>query len=253
VTNRAKLLASGLAVLLVSACVSTSSGPPVRTEDTAEAANQYYSLGARYYRNGQYELARDRLKHALTFDPKLAIAHSVLALTYQALDVPRLAEEHFELAVRFEPKNISVRNTYAVYLCQQREFDKARAQFERVINNPENDDPEVMLTNAGVCMVQKPAPAEAETYFRRALSEKPGYGEALLQMALLKRQAGDQLSARAFLQRYLGSNPSSAAILYLAVQIEKDIGNARASTDYTHQLLRDFPTSEEARRLMEAG
>lgn len=251
--NRAKLLVGWLAVLMVMACVSTTSGPPERKENTAEAAKQYYSLGARYYKNGQYELARDRLTHALTFDPKFGIAHSVLALTYQALDVPRLAAEHFELAVRYAPHDIDVRNSYAVFLCRQRDFDEARSQFERVIKIPENDDPEVMLTNAGVCMAQKPDLALAEQYFRRALSEKPGYGEALLQMALLERQTGDQLSARAFLQRYLSANPSSAAILYLAVQIENDIGNARASTDYTNELLRDYPGSAEARRLLETG
>ena len=102
-------------------------------------------------------------------------------------------------------------------------------------------------------MTQKPDLAEAEKYFRRALSEAPRYPEALLQMALLKRRTEDYLLARAFLQRYLGVNPPSAAVLYLAVQIEKDIGNARASTDYSNQLLRDFPASAEARRLMEAG
>lgn len=248
----AKLLVSGLVILAMTACVSTSSGTPERIENTAEAAKQYYSLGARYYRNGQYELARERLSHALTFDPKFAIAHSVLALTYQELEVPRLAAEHFELAVRYEPRNIDVRNNYAVFLCQQRDFDQARSQFERVIKIPENDSPEVMMTNAGVCMAQKPDLVVAEQYFRRALDERPSYGEALLQMALLKRQTGDQLSARAFLQRYMGSNPSSAAILYLAIQIENDLGNARASTDYTNQLLRDYPASAEARYLLEA-
>jgi len=253
VITRANLLVGGFAALLMTACVSTTSGPPKATPDNAEAAKQYYSLGARYYRNGQYELARERLLHALTFEPKLAIAHSVLALTYQALDIPRLASEHFELAVRYEPSNINARNTYAVYLCQQREFDKALNQFERAIKIPESDDPELMLTNAGVCLVQKPDLEEAEEYFRRALTEKPSYGEALLQMALLKRQNGDTLSARAFLQRFLGSNPPTASILYLAIQIENDIGNARASTEYTNQLLRDFPTSAEAKRLMETG
>ena len=251
--NRAKLLVGGLSVLMVVACISTTTGAPERKENTAEAAKQYYSLGARYYKNGQYELARERLTHALTFDPKSGIAHSVLALTYQALDIPRLAAEHFELAVRYAPRDINVRNSYAVFLCQQRDFDEARSQFERVIKIPENDDPEVMLTNAGVCMAQKPDLALAEQYFRRALTEKPGYGEALLQMALLQRQTGDQLSARGFLQRYLSANPSSAAILYLAVQIEKDIGNARASTDYTNVLLREYPGSAEARRLLETG
>ncbi len=248
-----KLLICGLATLMMTACISTTTGPPEPDPDKEDVARQYYELGARYYKSGNYDLARDRLERSLEFNPKLAIAHSVLALTYQALDIPRLAEQHFESAVRAEPGNMNVRNTYAVFLCQQREFDKALKQFERVIKIPENDNREQMLTNAGVCMTQKPDLEVAEQYFRRALTEKPNYGEALLQMALLKRQTEEGLSARAFLQRYLGSHEASAAVLYLAVQIENDIGNARASTDYTNQLLRDFPGSAEARSLGETG
>jgi type IV pilus assembly protein PilF len=243
----------GIAALILASCVSTTSGPPEPEPDKAAAAIQYYQLGARYYKAGNYDLARDRLERALSFDPKMAIAHSVLALTYQELDVPRLAKQHFEQAVQFEPRNIDARNTYAVFLCQQREFDDAREQFERAIKIPENDDPELMMTNAGVCSVQEPNLVEAEKYFRRALTEKPNYAEALLQMALLTRETGDSLSARAFLQRFLASNPPSAAILYLAVQIENDNGDRRASTDYSDQLLRDFPSSAEAKSLMEAG
>ena len=248
-----RTLIGGTAALILASCVSTTSGPPKAEPDEEAAAAQYYQLGARYYRAGSYELARDRLERALVYDPKMAIAHSVLALTYQELDVPRLAKQHFEQAVRYEPNNINVRNTYAVFLCQQREFDEAREQFERVIKIPENDDPELMMTNAGVCSVQEPNLVEAEKYFRRALTEKPNYAEALLQMALLKRQTGDSMGARAFLQRYLDLNPASASILYLAVQIENDNGDRRASTDYSDQLLRDFPSSAEAKILMEAG
>ena len=47
---------------LLSGCVSTTSGPPRPEADDAEAAEQYYQLGARYYRAGNYELARDRLE-----------------------------------------------------------------------------------------------------------------------------------------------------------------------------------------------
>jgi len=248
-----RMLIGGTAALILASCVSTTTGPPKPEPDSEAAAAQYYQLGARYFRAGSYDLARDRLERALEFDPKMAIAHSVLALTYQELDVPRLAKQHFEQAVRYEPNNINVRNTYAVFLCQQREFDEARKQFERVIKIPENDDPELMMTNAGVCSVQEPNLVEAEKYFRRALTEKPNYAEALLQMALLKRQTGDSMGARAFLQRYLDLNPASASILYLAVQIENDNGDRRASTDYSDQLLRDFPSSVEAKILMEAG
>ena len=251
--TRANVLAVGLAAMMMSACVSTTSGPSKPEADNQEAARQYYSLGARYFNNGQYEIAKERLLHSLEFDSKSAITHSVLAMTYQQLDIPRLAAEHFDLSLRYEPRNIDVRNNYAVFLCQQRDFDEAVDQFERIVKIRENDYPKFALTNAGVCVGEKPDLVAAEKYFRRALGEKANYGEALLQMALLKRQVGDALSARAFLQRYLVSNPASASILYLAIQIENDIGNARASTDYTNQLLREFPASAEARQLTEAG
>ena len=251
--TKTHFLLGGMVALMLTACVSTTSGPPMRKADKAEAAIQYYTLGARYYLNGQYDLARDRLIHALRFDAKMGNAHSVLAMTYQALDVPRLAREHFSLAVRYEPRSIDVRNSYAVFLCNQRDFDAAANQFERAIKIPENDHPEIMLTNAGVCMSEKPDLVASEKYFRRALSENANYGEALMRMALLKLRSDDALSARAFLQRHFSTNAPSAAILYLAVQVENNMGNARAATDYTNQLLRDFPDSAEAQRLLAAN
>jgi len=238
---------------LVSGCVSTTSGPPKPEADDAEAAEQYYQLGARYYRAGNYELARDRLERAVEFDPRMGIAHSTLALTYEQLEIPRLAAQHYELAVRHEPRDPNIRNTYAVFLCRQREYEQAIEQFDRIIRMPENDRPEIMMTNAGVCLVQKPDYARAEDYFRAALERRPSYAEALLQMTLLKRRTGEPLSARAFLQRYLATNPPSAPILLLAIQIERELGNGQAEDEYRTQLLDKFPDSAEARRVLESG
>ncbi|MBT8085030.1 MAG: type IV pilus biogenesis/stability protein PilW [Woeseia sp.] len=215
-----------------------------------EAANQYYQLGARYFRNGTYELARDRLQRAIELDPELAVAHSTLALTYERLDNMRLAAEYYESAVKVQPDSIDARNSYAVFLCRQRRFDDANKQFERIRRIDDLNAPEIMLTNAGVCMVQKPDLDLAETYFREALDFKPSYGEALLQMTLLKRAQGEHLAARAFLQRYMSANVSTPAVLLLAVQVERDIGDERASSDLARRLLRDFPESPEARRVL---
>lgn len=244
-----------VAVLLanLAGCVSTTTGPVPNETDETEAAEQYYQLGARYYRAGNYELARDRLERALEFDPRLGIAHSTLALTYDKLDIPRLAAEHYEKAVRYEPRNMDVRNTYAVFLCQQREFDEAQEQFDRVADVPENDTPQIALTNAGVCMLQKPDLETAEVYFRRALERKPDYPDALLQMVLLKRRTNDGLSARAFLQRFMSVQPMTPELLLLAVQIEEEMGNDSARRDYINQLYEMFPDSDEAQRMRESG
>ena len=86
-------------------------------------------------------------------------------------------------AVRVAPRDFQVLNTYAVYLCRENRYEDAAKYFDRAIRVPTNDYAEVTLTNAGVCMAQKPDVAKAEDYFRRALNHRAEYGEALLQMA----------------------------------------------------------------------
>lgn len=250
-TLRTRLLLAGVVLILMSGCISTTTGGPDRERVDADvAAQRFFQLGAQYFQKGSYTLARDRLLKALEYDPKLAIAHSTLALTYIQLENQRLAKEHFEKAVKYGPDNFDVRNAYAVYLCQRKEFDNARVQFDKAIAVYDNDNAEIMLTNAGVCMASKPDYALAEQYFRKSLERKSSYGEALLQLASLKHDTGNDLHARAFLQRYLITNPTSAPVLFLGIKIEKELGDDRAATDYTNQLLRDYPDSAEAKYIL---
>ena len=236
-------------------CVQTTTvtGGISPDADDADAAQLNYELGARYFRNGNYELARDRLLLSIDLDPSNAIVHSTLALTYEQLGNLRLATESYANAVRAEPRNFDVQNAYAVFLCRQGNFDQARKYFERAAKATENDNAYVTLTNAGVCMTQKPDLAAAEAYFRRALERKSNYGDALLQLSLLKFSSEDFLSARAFLQRYLSGNVPSAGVLFLGVRIEEALGDDRARTEYSNQILREFPESQEARAILESG
>lgn len=247
--TRAKLLVVTAIISILCGCVSSTTQTRSYDEES-DAAEQNYQLGAQYFRNGSYELARDRLERALEFDSKMARAHSMLALTYVQLDNTRLATEYFDRAVRYGPNDQDVRNTYAVFLCGQGDYDEAQRQFDRAINIRENDNPEIMMSNAGVCMAKKPDLELAEQYFRQAIARKPNYGEALIQLAALKHRTEENLTARAFLQRYLATNEATAAVLYLAIQIETQLGMEREATDYMNQLLRDFPDSPEARQTL---
>lgn len=251
--NRNYLMTLTAAFLFAAGCVSTTTGPAKSEPDKEGAAQLNYQLGVRYFQKGNYELARDRLLLAVDLDPGLAAAYSTLALTYEALDNIRLATENYEKAVAADPRSFHIRNTYAVFLCKQRAFDKARENFEKAASHRENDNAEVTLTNAGVCMVQKPAYDLAEDFFRRALDRRPNYGEALLQMCLLKYQTEDFFGSRAFLQRYMSANPISASVLYLGAQIESKLGDQRARQDYVRRLISEFPASPEARQVRESG
>ncbi len=242
-----------MAFLLVAGCISTTTGTAPPEADDGDAAELNYELGARYYNNGKYELARDRLLLSIELNPKRAIAHSTLALTYEALGNERLAIESYKAALKAEPRNFDVQNTYAVFLCRQREFKEAKKYFERAASHPENDDAEVTLTNAGMCMTEQPDLAAAEAFFREALERRAEYPDALLQLCLLKYRQQDYLVARAFLQRFMGVSETTAGVLYLAAEIEEKLGNDRGRTEYVNRLLRDFPQSDQAKRVLESG
>ena len=250
-----RLLPGLLVCLLATGCVTTTTttGGVSPDADKGDAAELNYQLGARYYRNGNFELARDRLMYSIELDSKNAVAHYTLALAYEALGNLRLATESYEQAVRVSPKDYKVQNAYAVFLCNQGDFDAAGKHFATAANITENDDAEITLTNAGVCMMQRPDQVRAESFFREALEHRANHGEALIQLCLLKFAQGDYLASRAFLQRYLGSSIPTPGVLYLGVQIEDKLGDERAKTEYSNRLLREFPTSPEARRILGSG
>jgi len=239
-----------VAVLLVSSgCVSTTSGPPESEPNTDDAADLNYQLGARYYRNGEYDLARDRLLLAVELAPDNAIAWSTLGLAYEALGNVRLAEEAYDKAVRVAPRDFQIQDNYAVFLCRNGRYDDARKYFDKALKAPTNDYAERTFTNAGVCMMQKPDYEQAEKYLRGALERRPNHGEALLQMSVLFYEKSDYLRARAFLQRYLSSGSVSSTVLYHGIRIEQHLGDDAARREYTKQLLKDYPNSPEAQRI----
>jgi len=242
-----------LALVGLSACVSTTTGMTESTPDDDDAAEYNFQLGARYYQNRSYDLARDRLERAVKLEPKMAKAYMMLGMTFEALDNPRLATDSYDKAIKAAPRDFNIQNSYAVFLCKQRDYSGASKYFERAAKHPENDDAEQTLTNAGLCLAQKPDVDASERFFRAALEHKPTYGEALLQLCLLKYQQQDYMGARAFLQRFMSSSKTTAGVLFLAAEIEGKLGNSKGRTDFVNQLLREFPESAEARKVLSSS
>lgn len=238
---------------LLSGCISSTTTGGIEREASDDAAEYNYELGRNYLQNEKFELARDRLERAIEIDPRMAKAYMALGMTYEALDNLRLATDSYEKAVRIAPRDFNILNSYAVFLCNQQDYTGARRYFDRAANHPENDDAERTFTNAGLCMVQQPDLEAAEAFFREALEHKSTYGEALLQLCLLKFRQQDYLGARAFLQRFMASNRTTAGVLFLAAEIEGKLGNDRGRTEYVNRLLREFPESPEARRALSSG
>jgi type IV pilus assembly protein PilF len=239
----------GLAAAALTGCV-TSSGSVAQPASDNEAAVANMNLGAGYLRQGNMELAIERLQRALQQDPRLVQAHTTIALAYDQIGNTEEAENHFKRATQLEPGNGAAANGYAAFLCTHgNRWADAQPYFRRAADDTKYGTPEVALTNAGVCARDAGELAAAEENFRAALMRNPRYADALLNMLELTYQRGEYLQTRAFLQRYLDVRPATAPVLLMCVNAEKALNNAAAADRCAAQLRNRFPGAPELQQL----
>ncbi len=237
--------------LLLSACITSTSGPARKPASDLDAARANTSLGLNYMRQGNYELALEKLRRAVDQGPELAEAHSAIALVYGRLGESLDADRHYRRALQLSPADPDVQNNYGVFLCGQKRYVEAEKFFIKAAENQRYRTPEAAWTNAGVCVRNVPAPEKAENYFRQALSRNPSFPDALWQMADLSFERGHQLQARAFLERRLEAAKASPDALWLGVRLEQSLGHADVAQEYAQRLKTEFPISLQTRYLLE--
>ncbi len=240
-----KLAVIVLIGLLSQGCVSTTtSSAPSQSNDDAAIAN--LNLGVGYLRQGRTELAIEILERALSYDPRLADAHSSIAVAYDQLGLSDQAEDHYRRATQLESDNPDAANSYAVFLCRHDRWNNAERYFRRAANNPIYTTPAAALANAGVCARAAGELDTAERYFREALGRDPEYPDALFHMTDLAYQDENFLQARAFMQRFLASADASAEMYWLCFQIEQELDSSAQAQSCATRLREQFPTSEQA-------
>lgn len=231
-----------LLALLLCACVSTG-------DNKQEASRINTQLGVDYARNGQLQLAEEKLQRALEQDSRNASAHSALAFVYQRRGDPELAERHYRRAVSLSPDDSQVRNNFGVFLCGRGRSAEGVEHLVQAARDGRYATPEVAWTNAGVCFKAKDVD-KAEGYFREALRVSPAFPDALDEMISICVQKQDYLRARAFMQRYEQTGRSSPQALWQAAQAEGALGDWEAARKYQIRLKREFPDSEEAATML---
>ena len=239
----------GVVLAASTACVS-SGGSVSEPASENEAAIANMNLGAGYLRQGNMELAIERLQRALAQDPRLVPAHTTIAVAYNQVGDYEQAESHFRRATQLAPDDGAAANAYAAYLCERgNRWTDARPYFRRAAQDNQYGTPEVALTNAGLCARDAGDLAAAEENFRAALTRSPRYADALLNMVELTAQRGDNMQARAFIQRYLDVRPATAPVLLTCVNVERALNNAAAADRCAAQLRSSFPGSPEVSQL----
>ncbi|HET8900194.1 MAG TPA: type IV pilus biogenesis/stability protein PilW [Rhodanobacteraceae bacterium] len=256
-----KFLAVALCASVLAGCVTTrhSSMEPAATageqpresaqDQRTDAARVHTELGQRYMQRGQLEMALDKLKTALEFDPDYVPANTVIAVLYERIGKLQLAEKYYRIAQKIEPDKGPANNNLGQFLCKIGRIDESIKYFNQAVADPFYKTPTAALLNEGTCLLKANRPSQATEPLRHALALRPDSPEALYLMASALTEQKDYFHARAFIQRFEASGRPSADALLLAYRIETGLGDADVAQQYAKRLRNEFPDSEQTRSL----
>ncbi|SNS59173.1 type IV pilus assembly protein PilF [Noviherbaspirillum humi] len=239
------------AACLVAGCRSLpaqgSSEPSTSSDqtDSQRRARIRLQLAVGYYEQRQTEVALDEVKQALLADPAFADAYSLRGLIYMDMGEAKLAEENLQQAIRFSPANPDFNNNYGWFLCQNGRERQAIGYFETALKSRGYQSPDKALANAGLCSLKLQDRAAAERYFMQAFQFNPANSTANIGLARIFYQQRDYERARFYANRAVSAEGAGPEALWLAVRIERKLGNRDAETSLATQLRRRFPRSAE--------
>jgi type IV pilus assembly protein PilF len=244
---------------LLAACAQQPVAPPLAPQapvtpqqaDARTRADLHTQLGAGYFELRNFAVALEELNEALRADPNHGPAYNMLGLVYMELREDAAAEQNFERALRINPADSDASNNYGWFLCQRKRHADGIKHFMNAVKNPLYQTPEKSFVNAGMCARAAGDEAAAQQYFQRALGVQPSHPQALLQLADLAFRRGEMPAAKEFLTRLNRTVANlSAEALWLALRVERRLGDREAEASYGLQLRRNFPNSRETQALL---
>lgn len=221
------------------------------TSDTRQRAKVHTELGVLYMQRGNMGVAIEEARAAISADPGYAPAHNLLGLVNMQLHEDRAAENNFEQALAIAPGDPEVNNSFGWFLCQTGREQRAMQYFQAAIKSPLYATPALTHANAGICSLRLKDDKAAEDYFVKALRLDGKNERALFFLADITYRQGRIGAARQHLlelHKYADPSPES---LWLAVRVERRLGDREAEARYASQLRRKFPGSPEQQKLMQ--
>lgn len=254
-----------LAVALSAACTTTTTTTTTNTgsaggvgsdtrnarggSDAADAerrAKVRLELAGLYLVRGQAGTALEEVELAIAAKPDVAEAYNLRGLIYGTLGETALADQSFRRALQLNPRDGDTMHNYGWFLCQQRQFAEAEAQFERALLQPQYRDAVRTLLAQGVCQARAGQWAQAERSLSRSYELDPSNPVTAYNLSEVLLHRGELERARFYVQR-INSRPelSTAQSLWLAARIERRLGNLDELQDYGRQLRNRFPQATE--------
>jgi type IV pilus assembly protein PilF len=257
---KAALAALGLLAGLAG-CVTTGAPPKspyhsngdddIKTASDQTAADRLSAtrmeLAAAYLGRNQPTDALDQVKQALQAKPDNPAAYGLRGLIYASLGDNEKADESFRRALQLAPHDGDLMHNYGWYMCQQRRFDDADAEFKRAIAEPSYRSASRTMLVEGICQARAGKGQEAERTLSRAYELDPANPTIAVNLGEVLYRNGQYERARFYIRRVNSRQEfASAQTLWLAARIEHKLGQPEQVKAMGAQLRDRFPDSPEA-------
>jgi type IV pilus assembly protein PilF len=260
---RAVLLAAA-AALLAAGCASQPEtqvqraqptdptyGPIIGdVKDARTRAKAHTDLAAAYYELGNLGVALEEARIALAADPNYPPAYNVQGLVNMELRDQAGADASFQRGLKLAPQDPDLNHNYGWFLCQTGREQQSIQWFMNAIKNPLYPTPSKSYAAAGRCL-QKSSPAESVQFLERALRLDPNTVQAMIPYAEYLYRSGRLPQAKELVGRYNKMLPEpTPESLWLALRIERKLGDRLAEASLATQLRRRYANSSEYQALL---
>lgn len=215
-----------------------------------ERARAHTDLAGAYYERGNLAVALDELRIAIAADPGYAQAYNVLALVHADLRENEQAQANFERSLRLNPTDPDANHNYGWFLCQTNREEQSLRYFLAAVRNPLYATPQKSYSLAASCALRKNRETEAIDFYERALRLDANYLSAMIGLAQLRFKRGQLAESKALVTRYNRLVDPTAESLWLALRIERRLGDRGAEGSLAAQLRRQYPGTPEYQDLL---
>ena len=231
--------------------IPTAESPSIVGEvgDPRNRARVHLELALLYYSRGAMAVALEELRIAAASDPTYAQTFSLFGVVYMELREIPLAQANFQRALQLAPNDSEINHNYGYFLCETGRERDAISYFLQAIRNPLYSAPSRSYSAAGRCSMRMNNLKDAEEFLQRALKLDSDDPVALLQMGHIRYRQGRHDDARVLVSRYARLASATPESLWLALRIERKLGQRVAENSFATQLRRSFPDSREYQSL----
>ena len=223
-----------------------------KVDEPRNRARVHTELASLYFERGNMGVALEELRIATNADPTYAPAHGLFGLLYTELRENKLAEQSFQRGLGLAPEDPDLNHNYGWFLCQTQRESEAIKYFMLAVRNPLYSTPGRSFAAAGVCALRKNEIKDAEQYFLRALKIDADDPASLLNLGQIRYRQGNYDESRQLVMRFNKLGQPSPESLWLALRIERKVGDRAAEANFAGQLRRRYPQSRE-HQLLQRG